>query len=127
MKLVLLLLLCAAGVACGYGSHSTTAPTPASTPTITQLTPPNILANSGPFSLEVDGSNFAANAVVNFNSVAMTTTFVSGSKLMASIPGSAITTKATVPVTVTNKATIGGLYGGGTTAVTSQPMNFDVQ
>jgi hypothetical protein len=86
-----------------------------------------VIANSSSFSLEVDGTAFASNAVVNFNGAKMTTTFVSGSKLMAAIPSSAITTKSTVPVTVTNQATQGGLYGGGTTAVTSQPMNFDIQ
>ncbi len=127
MKLLLVLLLCAVGFGCGYGSHSTTPPTPASTPNIGQLVPPSELAGTGQFSLEVDGTNFASNAVVNFNGAQMTTTFVSGSKLMATIPGSAIATKATVPVTVTNQATQGGIYGGGTSAVTSQPMNFDIQ
>jgi len=127
MKLLLVLLLCAAGVGCGYGSHSSTPPTPASTPTITQFTPPNVLAGSSSFSLEVDGTNFATNAVVNFNNAKMTTTFVSASKLMAAIPSSAIATKATVPVTVTNQATQGGIYGGGTNAVTSQSMPFDIQ
>ncbi|HET8824626.1 MAG TPA: IPT/TIG domain-containing protein [Terriglobales bacterium] len=126
MKLLLVLLLCAAGVGCGYGSHSTTPPTPASTPTIGQLVPPNVVANSGQFSLEVDGTAFAANAVVNFNGAKMTTTFVSASKLMATVPNSSIGTAGTVPVTVTNQAVTGGLYGGGTTAVTSQPMNFSI-
>jgi len=126
MKLLLVLLLCAAGVGCGYGSHSTTPPTPASTPTISQLVPGNVIANSGSFSLEVDGTAFAANGVVNFNGAKMTTTYVSASKLMATIPNSAIAAAGTVPVTVTNQAVAGGLYGGGTTAVTSQPMNFTI-
>jgi len=126
MKLLLVLLLCAAGVGCGYGSHSTTPPAPASTPAISQLNPPNVVANSGQFSLEVDGTAFAANAIVNFNGAKMTTTFVSASKLMATVPNSAIGTAGTVHVTVTNQAIQGGLYGGGTTAVTSQPMNFNI-
>jgi hypothetical protein len=126
MKLLLVLLLCAAGVGCGYGSHSTTPPTPASTPTISQLVPGNVIANSGSFSLEVDGTAFAATGVVNFNGAKMTTTYVSASKLMATVPNIAIATAGTVPVTVTNQAVAGGLYGGGTTAVTSQPMNFTI-
>lgn len=126
MKLLLVLLLCAVGFGCGYGSHSTTPPTPASTPTITQLNPPNVVANSGSFTLEVDGSNFAANAVVVFNGANQTTTWVSAGKVTASIPNSAIATAGTVPVKVTNQATVGGLYGGGTTAVSSQPMNFTI-
>ncbi len=126
MKLLLVLLLCAVGFGCGYGSHSTTPPTPASTPTITQLNPPNVVANSGSFTLEVDGSSFAANAVVVFNGANQTTTWVSAGKVTASIPNSAIATAGTVPVKVTNQATVGGLYGGGTTAVSSQPMNFTI-
>ena len=126
MKLLLVLLFCAAGVGCGYGSHSTTPATPAALPTITQLNPSGVIANSGQFSLEVDGTSFASNAVVNFNGTNMTTTFVSGAKLMATIPNSAIATAGTVPVKVTNQATVGGLYGGGTTAVSSQPMNFTI-
>jgi hypothetical protein len=126
MKLLLVLLLCAAGVGCGYGSHSSTPPTPGTTPTISQLNPPNVVANSGQFSLEVDGTAFASNAVVNFNGTKMTTTFVSGSKVMATVPNSAIGTAGTVPVTVTNQAVQGGIYGGGTTAVTSQPTNFTI-
>jgi len=63
---------------------------------------------------------------VNFNGAKMTTTYVSASKLMATVPNSAIATAGTVPVTVTNQAVAGGLYGGGTTAVTSQPMNFTI-
>ena len=96
MKLLLVLLLCAAGVGCGYGSHSTTPPTPASTPTISQLNPASVVANSGSFSLEVDGTAFAANGVVNFNGNPMTTTFVSSAKLMATIPNSAIGTAGAV-------------------------------
>ena len=127
MKLLLVLLLCAAGIGCGYGSHSTTPPTPAALPTITQLNPSGVIANSGQFTLEVDGTSFAANAVVNFNGANETTTWVSASKVTATIPNSAIAAAGTVPVKVTNQATAGGLYGGGTTAVSSQPMNFDIQ
>lgn len=95
-------------------------------PTITQLNPSGVVANSGSFSLEVDGSAFASNAVINFNGTKQTTTWVTSGKLTATIPNSAIATAGTVPVTVTNQAVVGGLYGGGTTAVTSQPMNFNI-
>ena len=127
MKRLLVFALCAVGIGCGYGSHSTTAPTPAAMPTITQLNPSGVIANSGQFMLEVDGSAFAANAAINFNGVKQTTTWVTSGKLTATIPNSAIASAGTVPVTVTNQATAGGLYGGGTTAVTSQPMNFNIQ
>lgn len=127
MRLLTILLLCAVAVGCGYGSHSTTPPQPGATPTISQLNPSGVVAGSQAFTLEVDGTNFASNAVINFNNAAVTTTWVTGVKLTASIPSSAITAAKTVPVTVTNQAVAGGIYGGGTTAVTSQPMNFTIQ
>jgi hypothetical protein len=127
MKLLTVLLLCAVVAGCGYGSKPTTPSQPAATPNITQLNPAGVIANSGPFVLEVDGANFASNAAVSFNGTKMTTTFVSGSKVTAAIPNSAIATAASVPVIVTNQAVTGGIYGGGTTAVPSQPMTFQIQ
>jgi hypothetical protein len=63
---------------------------------------------------------------VNFNGAAQTTTFVSANQLTAAIPGSADMNSGTVPVTVTNPGTPGGLYGGGTLPETSAPMNFTI-
>ena len=127
MRLTIVLLLCAVVVGCGYGSHSTTPPQPGSTPAITQLNPSGVVANSGSFQLEVVGTSFSSNAVINFNGAAQTTTLEAARKLAAQIPNSAIANAGPVPVTVTNPATPGGVYGGGTTAVTSQPMTFNVQ
>jgi len=127
MKLLTVLLLCTIAIGCGYGSKMTTPPTPGATPVITQLNPTGVVAGSQSFQLEVDGSSFAANAVINFGGAAETTTMPSAGKLQATIPGTAIMTAGAVPVTVTNPATPGGIYGGGTTAVTSTAMNFTVQ
>ena len=127
MKLLTVLLLCGVAIGCGYGSKATTPPTPGTMPTITQLNPTGVVAGSQTFSLEVDGTNFNGNAVINFNSVAETTAWTSGSKLTTMIPSTAITSAGTVKVTVTNPGTPAGPYGGGTTAVTSAPMNFTVQ
>lgn len=126
MRLAIAFLLCALASGCGYGSKSTTPPTPASTPTITQLNPTGVIANSGSFVLEVDGTSFATNAVINFNGVKQTTTLAAPGKLTAQIPNSAISNAGSVPVTVTNPGTPGGIYGGGTTPVTSQAMTFTI-
>lgn len=126
MKLFAVLLLSTLAVGCGYGK-STTPPTPGTTPTTTGLVPNNVLHSSGAFLFEVDGSNFAANAVINFNNAAQTTTFVSSGKITAMIPATSIMTAGTVPVTVTNPGKPGGPYGGGTAAATSAPaMNFTI-
>ncbi|HKW19038.1 MAG TPA: IPT/TIG domain-containing protein [Terriglobales bacterium] len=125
MKLFVMILLAAAGVGCGYSKPATTPAQPGTVPTIAKLTPPSTAAGSSTFTLEVDGANFNSNAVVNFNGTAMTTTVGAG-KAMASIPASAVASSATVPVTVTNPGTPGGIYGGGTQSATSQPMNFTI-
>jgi hypothetical protein len=127
MKLLMILVLTAAGVGCGYSKPATTPQQPGTTPAIAALVPPSTAAGSSDFSLEVDGTNFGSSAVVKFNGAAMATTFVSGTKVMAAIPASAVaTSNAAVPVTVTNPGTPGGQYGGGTAAATSAAMNFQI-
>ena len=126
MKLLTVVLLCVVAIGCGYGSHSMTPPQPGTMPTITTLNPSNVIANSGAFMLEIDGMNFGAKAVINFNGTAETTTWVSASKLTTTIPNGAIMSPGTVPVTVTNPGTPGGIYGGGTNPATSMPMNFTI-
>ena len=125
MKLTMVLLLAAISVGCGYSKH-TTPPQPGATPTIAQLVPNNANHGGPAFTFEVDGTTFAANAVINFNGAAQSTTVVSQTKLTTMIAATAIMNAGTVPVTVTNPATPGGIYGGGTTAVTSAPMNFTI-
>lgn len=126
MKLSIVVLLAALGVGCGYSKPANMPAQPGTAPAISQLTPPSTAAGSSTFTLEVDGNNFAAAAVVNFNGTAMTTTRVSTSKLNASIPASAVMNSGTVPVTVTNPGTPGGQYGGGTLPATSAPVNFNI-
>lgn len=127
MKLVsttLLVGLISLSLACGY-SKNIMPPAPGNTPTIAQLNPPSATANNSVL-LEVDGTSFATNAFINFNGTKMATTFVDATKLQATIPATAVMNAGAVPVTVTNPAVVGGQYGGGTTAVTSAPMNFTV-
>jgi hypothetical protein len=127
MKLLFVILLAAVTAGCGgYGSHPTMPPTPASTPVVAQLVPNNANSGGPAFTLEVDGTSFRANAVINFNGTKETTTFVSATKLTTMIPSGAIANSGPVPVTVTNPGTAGGQYGGGTSAVTSLPMTFTI-
>ena len=125
VQIIFLAWLLAIGSGCGYSKPATTPPQAGTTPTITQLIPNN--ANAGTaFILTVNGSDFASNAAVNFNAAAQTTTFVSASQLTVAVPASADMTSGAVPVTVTNPGTPGGIYGGGTLAVTSAPINFTI-
>ncbi len=120
----LLVGLIALALGCGYSKK--TMPVQAGTiPAIAQLSPPSATANNS-VPLEVDGTSFATNAVINFNGAAMATTFVSATKLETTVPASAIMNAGAVPVTVTNPGVPGGIYGGGTAAETSAAMNFTV-
>jgi hypothetical protein len=128
LAIVSLLAITAFALGCGYSSKATTPSTPGTVPTISQLAPNSMNHGGAGFVLTVNGSNFSSNAVINFNSGAQTTTFVSTKQLMTTIPASAIAAAGTVPVTVTNPATTGmGAYGsGGTLAETSSAMNFTI-
>ena len=123
----LLATLIALTLACGYSSK-TTPPVAGTVPAILQLNPNTATVGGAAFTLTVNGSNFGAKAVVNWNGAAQPTTYVSGSQLMAAVPASAITVSGSVSVTVTNPATAGtGLYGsGGTLAETSAPTSFTI-
>jgi hypothetical protein len=127
-KILTLATLLAIGAACGYSSKATTPAVAGTIPAIAELAPGSMNAGSPAFVLTVNGSNFNSNAIINFNGVAQTTTFVSGKQMMTKIPASAIATAGTVPVTVTNPGTTGtGAYGsGGTLAETSAAMNFTI-
>jgi IPT/TIG domain-containing protein len=119
IKTLILLAVAAAGMGCGYSKPKTTS----SMPAIAQLNPASVTAGGATFQLEVDGMNFASNAVVNFRGTAEQTMFVSATKLEATIPAAAIAASGAVPVTVTNPGT-SGIYG--TPATTSAAMNFTV-
>ncbi len=123
---LLLTTLTLFALGCGYGSKTVTPPTTGTAPTIASLAPASATAGGAAFILTVNGSNFASNATIDWNGTAQTTTFVTGSQLTATIPAAAIAASGTVPVTVTNPAVSGGIYGGGTTAATSAAMNFTV-
>jgi len=128
MKSFFALLLTVVCIGCGYKSPSTApAPQPGVTPAISQLAPDNTNAGSTAFVLTVNGSNFAGDAVVNFNGAPMTTTVVSGNQVTAAIPASSVATSGTVPVSVTNPGTAAsGPYSGGTMSETSATVNFTI-
>ena len=117
-KTRLLIALLSVGIGCGYSKPKSTMPT------ISQLNPSSAAAGSGQFQLEVDGSNFASGAVINFNGTAENTTVMNSTTLAAMIPASAIMNSSSVPVTVTNPGSV-GMYGN-MGSVTSSPVNFTI-
>lgn len=89
---------------------------PASAPTISGLSPASITAGNVQFTLTVNGSNFAANSIVVWNSTNLTTTYVSATQLTAVVPASLVTTAGTAAVTVYNP----------TDALTSNQFTFTI-
>jgi FG-GAP-like repeat/FG-GAP repeat len=79
------------------------------------LVPEQKAPGSATFTLTVNGTGFASNAVVKWNGTALTTTFVKSSQLTASVPASDLVTAGTATVTVSN--------GSG---VASNPAHFQV-
>jgi hypothetical protein len=89
------------------------------TPTISSLSPNYATAGGAAFTMTVNGTNFTSAATVNWGETALTTTFVSATKLTASVPASLITTAGTANVTVT---TTGGTSVASTfTILLAQP------
>jgi len=70
-------------------------------PVISSLSPNTVMNGSGAFTLTVNGSGFAAGAVVNWSGSARTTAFVSASKVTAAIAAADVAMAGTYQVTVT--------------------------
>ena len=86
-------------------------------PTLTSISPTAVAANTGAFTLTVQGSNFLPGAVVQWNYAARPTTVVSGAQLTANIPASDLQSIGAVKITAVNP-----LPGGGT----SNPLQLTV-
>lgn len=72
------------------------------------LVPTSIAPGGAGFTLTVNGTGFVSGSRVNWNGTALTTSFVSTSRLTASVPGSDIGSAGSAWVTVTNPAPGGG-------------------
>lgn len=77
-------------------------------PTITNVNPSSVIAGSPAFTLTVNGTNYIASSVVNFNGAPRTTTFVSATQLTAAILASDVMTAGSATITATNPAPGGG-------------------
>jgi len=125
---VLLATLATITLGCGYGSNYNSGANNGTMPAIAQLSPSSATAGGQAFTLTVNGSNFASNAMINWSGASQASTaYVNGGKLTLAVPATMIANAGTVQVTVTNPATMtGGLYGSGTPAQTSAPMTFTI-
>jgi hypothetical protein len=118
MKLLSVLLLLTLSFGCG-GYSSSSGMQPPTTPGISTLSPPDASAGASDVALMVNGTGFANNSVIYWNSVAVATAFVSAQQLTTTIPAADVTTAGTVMVYVKNPGT--GVYAMG---VNSNSVSF---
>ncbi len=96
----LLLVMSIGMVGCGGGSATPPPPAPPPAPTISSISPSSATAGGAAFTLTVNGSNFASEAVVQWNGSNRTTTFVNSTQLSAAITSGDIAAPGTVAVRV---------------------------
>jgi CSLREA domain-containing protein len=93
----------------------TAAPNPA--PTLTSLAPNTTAAGGAAFTLTINGTNFVANTVAQWNGSPRATTFVNATQVTAAITAADVASMGTAPVTVVNPTPGGG---------TSNPLTFTI-
>ena len=86
-------------------------------PAISSLSPALASAGGAAFTLSVNGTGFTANSTVNWGATALTTTYVSATKLTAAVTAAEIASAGTSPVTVVTSAPGGG---------TSNALTFEI-
>jgi hypothetical protein len=119
MKLCSVLLITILALGCGYGSkYNPQTGGMGAAAVVSALVPASATAGGPGFTLTVNGTSFASNSVVYFGGTAETTTFVTTSQLMATVPGSAIASSGSKAVYVNS---VGNIYG-----VNSNMVNFTV-
>jgi hypothetical protein len=91
-------------------------------PSLTALSPGQVEADQGsPITLTVTGSGFVSESIVDWNSTALATTYVSSTELMATIPASDLASPGSFSITVTNPAPGGGVSPSKIFQVQSSP------
>lgn len=78
-------------------------------PLVNSITPGNVSAGGVTFALTVSGSQFVSGATIHWNGTALTTSFVSGTELTATISSAMIQMAGSAQITVTNPAPGGGV------------------
>jgi len=77
-------------------------------PVLSSIKPTSTNAGGPAFTLTVKGSAFVSGSTIHWNSTPLTTTFVSATKLTASVPASLIASSGTASITVVSPSPGGG-------------------
>jgi hypothetical protein len=77
-------------------------------PVLSSISPTNGPADSASVALTAYGSDFVSNSVIQWNGIALTTTYVSATQVTAQVPASDLTALGSINVTVMNLSPGGG-------------------
>ncbi len=88
-------------------------------PQLTQISPQSVTAGGSGFTLGVAGTGFVSSSVVKWNGSALSTTYISDTALIASVPASDIASTGTANVTVTSPSPGGGTSSAQTFSINS--------
>ena len=77
-------------------------------PAISSISPASVTVGAAAFTMTVNGNNFIASSVINWNGTVLTTTFVNSLQLTCLVPASLLTVAGNGNVTVINSAPGGG-------------------
>src|SRR5258706_6526817 len=94
-------------------------------PSLTSISPDVVPAGSGSLALTVNGSGFVSGSMVQLNSTALTTDFVSASQLSATVPASNVASMGWSWINVTNP-TLGGGTSSSLPLTTYAVISMDV-
>lgn len=92
------LLLFLSSLGCGYGSNYN--PMNGAVPRINQLTPQNVIASSGAFTLTIQGSGFTSGSIVYWNTIALASTMHSATQLTTVISAAMVANAGAVSIYV---------------------------
>ena len=127
MRTIFLVLVSLASYGCGGYNRPSQMTQPGIVPVVAAISPASQLHGGSDFTLTVTGSNFNANAVVNWNAAPQAgTTHPTATTLSVTIPAGDISAAGSAQVSVTNpgSSTPGGPYGGGSTTPSETSNNM---
>ena len=93
------------------------------TPVSVSMSPTSIVAGSAGFTITVTGSGFVNGSVIQWNGVALTTSYSSATQLTATVPATNIATAGTATITVFSPAPGGGTSGSLNFTITTVIVN----
>src|SRR5205807_409285 len=98
-------------------------PSPAKVPSISSLSANRASEGSPDLVLTVNGNNFGGTSVVEVNGTALTTNFISGTKLQATLPASFLAEEGSLSITVFTPGSLGGTSNAVAFSVTDAPLS----